>query len=139
MFACCGFEPRSSTHVGIRVLGHSGIEGNERADKLAGEVAAEKKPGRTSIVWLKERISLHYSMAKDTETERGKDSILPPAPKKSFLDGAPNRLPRTIAQIRTGHWLCAPYLKRYERRRPGFVFPLIFIPFMFTCSTFAFI
>jgi hypothetical protein len=50
-------------------------------------------------------------MAKDTETERGKDSILPPAPKKSFLDGASNRLARTIAQIRTGHWLCAPYLK----------------------------
>jgi hypothetical protein len=53
---------------------------------------------RTSIAWLKERISQHYSMAKDTETERGKDSILPPAPKTSFLDGASNRLARTIAQ-----------------------------------------
>jgi ribonuclease HI len=72
------------------VLGHSGIEGNERADQLAGEAAAEKKTGRTSIAWLKERISQHYSMAKDTETERGKDSILPLAPKKSFLDGASN-------------------------------------------------
>jgi hypothetical protein len=90
------------------ILGHSGIEGNERADQLAGEAAAEKKPGRTSIAWLKERISQHYSMAKDTETERGKDSILPPAPKKSLLDGASNGLARTIAQIRTGHWLCAP-------------------------------
>jgi hypothetical protein len=56
-------------------------------------------------------------MAKDTETERGKDSILPPAPKKSFLDGASNRLARTIAQIRTGHWLCAPYLKRTRKNR----------------------
>jgi hypothetical protein len=97
------------------VLGHSGISGNERADQLAGEAAAEKKTGRTSIAWLKERVSQHYSMAKDTETERGKDSILPPAPKKSFLDGASNRLARTIAQIRTGHWLCAPYFKRTRK------------------------
>jgi hypothetical protein len=74
---------------------------NLSADQPAGEAAAEKKTGRTSIAWLKERISKHYSMAKDTETELGKDSILPPAPKKSFLDGASNRLARTIAQIRT--------------------------------------
>jgi hypothetical protein len=90
------------------VLGHSGIEGNERAFQLAGEAVAEKKKGRISIAWLKEWISLHYSMAKDTETERGTDSILPPALKKSFLDRAPNRVARTIAQIRTGHQLCAP-------------------------------
>jgi hypothetical protein len=70
------------------------------------------KNGRTSIAWLKERISLHYTMAKETETERGKHSILPPAPKQSFLDSTPNRIARTIAQIGTGHWLCAPYLKR---------------------------
>jgi hypothetical protein len=49
-------------------------------------------------------------MVKDTEVEKGKHSIIPPAPKKSFLDSAPNRISRTIAQIRTGHWLCAPYL-----------------------------
>jgi hypothetical protein len=80
------------------VLGHSGIEGNERADQRAGEAAAENKTGRTSIAWLKERISQHYSMAKDTEPERGKHSILPPAPKKSFLDGASNRLAPTIVR-----------------------------------------
>jgi hypothetical protein len=42
-------------------------------------------------------------MAKDTETERGKDSILPLAPKKSILDGAPIRFARTIAHFRAGH------------------------------------
>jgi ribonuclease HI len=71
------------------VQGHSGIEGNERADQLAGEAAAEKKNGRTSIAWVKERISLHYMIVKETETERGKHSILPPASKKSVFDSAP--------------------------------------------------
>jgi hypothetical protein len=55
---------------------------------LCPRALMETKTGRTSIAWLKESISQHYSMAKDTEIERGKDSILPPAPKKSFLDGA---------------------------------------------------
>jgi hypothetical protein len=99
------------------VLGHPGIQGNVRADQVAGEAVAEEQTWRTSIAWLKERISQHYSMAKDTETERGKDSILPQAPKQSFRDGAPNRLAPTTAQIRTGHWLCAPYLKRTRKNR----------------------
>jgi ribonuclease HI len=67
------------------VPGHSGIEGNERAGRLAGEEASEVQNGRTSIAWLKERISQNYSMAKHTEMEGGKDSIITP-PKKSFLD-----------------------------------------------------
>jgi hypothetical protein len=70
----------------------------------AGEGASEVQTGRTSISWLKERISQHYGMAKDIDTERGT--------KKSFLDGASNRLSRTIAQIRTGNWLCVG--KRYH-------------------------
>jgi ribonuclease HI len=104
------------------VLGNSGIEGNKLADQLDGEAVVEKKTGRTSITWLKERISQHYSMAKDTETERGKDLILPPAPKKSFLDSASNRLAQTIAQIRSGLWLCAPDLKRTRKSRDNKVF-----------------
>jgi hypothetical protein len=40
-----------------------------------------------------------------------KKDITPPAPKKSFSDRAPNRL------TRTGHWLCAPYLKRIRKNR----------------------
>jgi hypothetical protein len=56
-------------------------------------------------------------MAKEAETERGKHSILPPAPKKSFLDSARNRISPTIPQIRTGHWLCPPYLKRIRKDR----------------------
>jgi hypothetical protein len=56
-------------------------------------------------------------MPKDTETDRGKESITPPTPKKSSLDRALNRLARTIAQIRTGHWLCAPYVKQVRKNR----------------------
>jgi hypothetical protein len=51
-------------------------------------------------------------MAKDIKTDKGRDSILPPPLKKSFLDRVSNKLARAIAQIRTGHWLCGPYLKR---------------------------
>jgi hypothetical protein len=54
-------------------------------------------------------------MAKDTETDKGKETIRPPTPKKLFLDRTPNRLARTIVQIRTGHWLSAPYLKRVRK------------------------
>jgi hypothetical protein len=60
----------------------------------------------------------HRSLAtfdKDTETQTGKDSILPPAPQKSFLDGAQNRVARKIAQIRTDHWLWSLYLKRTRK------------------------
>jgi hypothetical protein len=63
-----------------------------RADQLAGEAASDRQKGRTSIAWLKERIAQHYTTAKDTETDKRKVTILPPNPKKSFLDRAPNRL-----------------------------------------------
>jgi hypothetical protein len=33
------------------------------------------------------------------------------------VDRAPNRISRTIAQVWTGHWLCAPYLKRVRTNR----------------------
>jgi hypothetical protein len=56
-------------------------------------------------------------MATDTETDKGKETILSPSPKKSFLDRAPNRLARTIAQVRTGHWLSAAYLERVRKNR----------------------
>jgi hypothetical protein len=49
--------------------------------------------------------------AKDMEVDKGKHSIIPPSPQKSFLDRASNRLSGT------GHWLCAPYLKRVRMNR----------------------
>jgi hypothetical protein len=82
------------------------------ASLATGEAAAEKKTGRILIAWLKGRIFQDYSMANTTATERGKDSILPHAPKKSFPGGGPNRVAHTIAQTRTCHWLYVPYLKR---------------------------
>jgi hypothetical protein len=98
------------------VPGHSGIDGNDRSDQLAGGAALEERRGRTSIAWLKGQISKHFAMAKDTKIDKGKESIAPPALKKS-LDRALNRLARTIAQIWTGHWLYAPYVKRIRKHR----------------------
>jgi hypothetical protein len=97
------------------VPGQTGIARNERVDQLAGEAASNKQKGRTSIARLKERISQHCAMAKDIETDKGKHSILPPPPKKSFLDRTSNKLARTIAQIRTGLWLYGPCLKRIRK------------------------
>jgi hypothetical protein len=59
----------------------TGIDENEMADQLAGEAALEKRKGRTSTAWLKERIPQHFTMAKDSEIDKGKESITP-APKK---------------------------------------------------------
>jgi hypothetical protein len=64
------------------VPGHTGIAGNERADQLAEKAASEKRKGRTSIAWLKERISQHYTMAKDTEVDKGKALNHPTSPPK---------------------------------------------------------
>ena len=47
----------------------------------------------------------------------GTMKIPPPPPKKPMLDKARNTVARTAAQIRTGHWRSAVYLKRI--RKPG--------------------
>jgi hypothetical protein len=61
----------------------------------------------------------HFTMPKDTEVlvDQGTHSIIPPAPQNPYLDSAPNRLSRTIAQIWTGYWLYAPCLKRVRNNR----------------------
>jgi hypothetical protein len=97
--------------------GHTKIPSNERADILASDAASQRRKGRTSIAWLKEQISQYYTIAKDTETDKGKKTILPPTLNNSFLDRAPNQLAGAIAQIRTGHWLSTPYLKRVRKNR----------------------
>jgi hypothetical protein len=42
--------------------------------------------------------------------------IPPPPPKKFMLDRARNSVARVVAQIRTGHWRSAVYLKRIRKR-----------------------
>jgi hypothetical protein len=81
-----------------------------------------------SITWVKEWISEQFPimMAKYSEIDKGKASIPPPAPKRS-LGRASNRILRTIAQIRTGHWLCAPQVKPVRKNREEAVLDKIWL------------
>jgi hypothetical protein len=66
------------------------------------------------------RISERFREAKiewhKNPKHHGKDEIPPPAPKKSCMNGAHNSIARAAAQIRTGHWRSAIYLKRIKKR-----------------------
>jgi hypothetical protein len=76
-----GTEPRiARPRVGEHELsGLQAIQGL-RVTHLLGEAASEKERGRTSIAWLKPRIPQHYTTVTVTEGEKGKNSIIPPAP-----------------------------------------------------------
>jgi hypothetical protein len=73
---------------------------------------------------FKSLISKKYNDAKEKWNKNpalhGKDSITPPSPKKSCLDGAKNGLARVVAQIRSGHWRSAVYLKRIRKRKEDY-------------------
>jgi hypothetical protein len=73
-----------------------------------------------SIAYLKLRISERFRKAKDDwhadTSHHGTMEIPPPPPKKSMLDRARNSVARVAAQIRTGHWRSAAYLKMIRKR-----------------------
>jgi hypothetical protein len=73
-----------------------------------------------SLSHIKLRISECYREAKDTwhadPAHHGIEEIPPPPAEKSMLDRARNSIARVAAQIRTGHWRSAVYLKRIRKR-----------------------
>ena len=105
------------------VKGHADIAGNERADKLAGSAAEKAGPSSGApiafLAYLKPRISDRFREAKESwranPTNHGTEEIPPPPPKKSCLDHMRNSLACAAAQIRTGHWRSAVYLKRIRK------------------------
>jgi hypothetical protein len=100
----------------VWVKGHQGTPGNEKANVLAGKAASKIGYSKVmSIAHLKLRISERYNVKKEewhkSPQHQGTEEIPPPPPKKSCLDRMRNALARTGAQIRTGHWRSAVYLK----------------------------
>jgi len=79
--------------------GRAGAPGNERAGALAGKAAEEKAWSEvTSLAHLKLRISERFPTAKDAwHRDPGHHRM--------------NALARTAAQIRTGRWRSAEYLR----------------------------
>jgi hypothetical protein len=104
------------------VKGHFGVPGNERADALAGKAVEKIGPSTVmSIAHLKLKISERFKKAKaprhDNPRHHGTEEIPLPPPKESYLDRARNAIARTAAaQIRTGHWRAATYLKKIQKR-----------------------
>jgi hypothetical protein len=60
-------------------------------------------------------VCMYVCMYVHSPNHHGTEEIPPPPPKKSCLDGMRNALARTVAQIRTGHWRSAVYLKRIRK------------------------
>jgi hypothetical protein len=73
-----------------------------------------------SLAFLKLRVSERFRKAKERWHENlayyGGEEIPPPPAKKSCLDRTRNAIARVAAQIRTGHWRSAVYLKRIRKR-----------------------
>jgi len=95
----------------------------KRAGRQAcGNSSREVAPGTSNDNGLPEAPGLgeilggRRKMACRTESPRFNGDTTPPRPKKSCLDRARNAIARTAAQIRTGHWRSAVYLKRIRKR-----------------------
>jgi hypothetical protein len=116
----CALRGKGKTVDLAWVKGHQGTPGNGKADALAGRAAEKAGYSKVmSIAHLKLRISEKFRNAKESWHKSpnyyGTEEVPPPPPKKSCLDSMRNAVARTVAQIRTGHWRSAVYLKRIRK------------------------
>jgi hypothetical protein len=112
----CDLQSRGKTVDLFWVKGHEGMPGNDKADVLAGQAAEREGYSKVmSLSHLKLQILEKFRKAKtawhNIPSRHGTEEIPPPPPRSP----AWNALVRTAAQIRTGHWRSAAYLKRIRK------------------------
>jgi len=92
------------------------VPGNERTDGLPSSArVCQRPPPLPTSNSRSQRFRAKKDAWHKNPANHGTLEIPPPPPKKSCLDKVRNTIARTVAQICTGHWRSAEYLKRIRK------------------------
>jgi hypothetical protein len=110
-------RPSRESHVPLRLFGLKVILGIwKREGRYIGRSGGRESRIQPDGIQISKKCSDAKEKWNGNPALHGKDSVTPPPPKKSCLGGAKNGLARAVAQIRSGHWRSAVYLKRIRKR-----------------------